>query len=154
MSVASATSISVDETSEALKFVTMTNAAGDTAKIYTFGACITSYIKDGKDSLMVRPDAKMDGSKPISGGVPFCFPQFGPGAMQQHGFARNLEWAVAETTEGDAPSVVLKLVDSEYTRAMWDCRTPSHGRGTAPCRPRSCRARAGTRGVHMSRARS
>ena len=75
-----------DSTSEPLKFVTLTNAAGDTAKLYTFGACITSYIKDGKDALMVRPDALMDGSKPISGGVPFCFPQFGPGAMQQHGF--------------------------------------------------------------------
>merc|ERR1719387_1285902 len=101
--------IAVDETSEPLKFVTMTNAAGDTAKIYTFGACITSYIKDGKDTLMVRPDAKMDGSKPISGGVPFCFPQFGPGAMQQHGFARNLPWTLAEQTDGDEPSVTFKL---------------------------------------------
>ena len=98
---------------------------------------------------MVRPDAKMDGSKPISGGVPFCFPQFGPGEMQQHGFARNLEWEVAETSDGeasarraapaarlksgaafsaaarpagDAPSIVLKLVDNEYTRSM--CAAP------------------------------
>ena len=30
---------------------------------------------NGNDALMVRPDAKMDGSKPISGGIPFCFPQ-------------------------------------------------------------------------------
>lgn len=30
----------------------------------------------------------MDGSKPISGGVPHCFPQFGPGEIQQHGFLR------------------------------------------------------------------
>ena len=43
---------------------------------------------------MVRPDAKMDGSKPISGGIPHCFPQFGPGAIQQHGFARNETWEV------------------------------------------------------------
>jgi len=120
MSVASAESIAVDDASEALKFVTLTNAAGDTAKVYTFGACVTSYIKDGTDALMVRPDALMDGSKPISGGIPFCFPQFGPGAMQQHGFARNLEWEIAEKVDGDAPAVVFKLVDSEYTRAMWD----------------------------------
>lgn len=44
--------------------------------------------------LYVRPDAKLDGSRPIAGGVPLCFPQFGPGEMQQHGFARNLEWEV------------------------------------------------------------
>jgi hypothetical protein len=42
----------------------------------------------------VRPDAVFDKSKPISGGIPHCFPQFGPGVMQQHGFARNLDWEV------------------------------------------------------------
>mmetsp|Transcript_41365 Transcript_41365/g.72652 ORF Transcript_41365/g.72652 Transcript_41365/m.72652 type:complete len:228 (+) Transcript_41365:134-817(+) len=65
---------------------------------------------------MVRPDAKMDGSKPISGGIPHCFPQFGPGAMQQHGFARNLEWEVMEQADD---AVVLRLCESEYTLAMW-----------------------------------
>ena len=34
-------------------------------------------------------------SKPISGGIPHCFPQFGPGEMQQHGFGRNLDWSVS-----------------------------------------------------------
>jgi glucose-6-phosphate 1-epimerase len=42
--------------------------------------------------LFVRPDAVFDRTKPISGGIPLCFPQFGPGKMQQHGFAR---WAAA-----------------------------------------------------------
>lgn len=36
-------------------------------------------------------------SKPISGGIPHCFPQFGPGEMQQHGFGRNLDWMVRST---------------------------------------------------------
>ena len=36
------------------------------------------------------------GSKPISGGLPHCFPQFGPGEIQQHGFARNLDWEVVQ----------------------------------------------------------
>uniref|UniRef100_A0A7S0Q6P5 glucose-6-phosphate 1-epimerase n=1 Tax=Coccolithus braarudii TaxID=221442 RepID=A0A7S0Q6P5_9EUKA len=112
--------IALDEASEALPFVTLTNAAGDSAKVYPFGACVTSYVKGDTDYLMVRPDAVVDGSKPISGGIPFCFPQFGPGAMQQHGFARNLHWEIASQTDGDAPSVVFKLTDNEYTRAMWD----------------------------------
>jgi glucose-6-phosphate 1-epimerase len=66
--------------------------------------------------LMVRPDAKMDGSKPISGGIPHCFPQFGPGAIQQHGFARNLDWDVVEQTDS---KLVLELKESEYTMSMW-----------------------------------
>ena len=52
----------------------------------------------GDEVLYVRPDAVFDKSKPISGGVPHCFPQFGPGKMQQHGFARNLDWAIASTS--------------------------------------------------------
>ncbi len=51
-------------------------------------------------------------------------PQFGPGAMQQHGFARNLDWDIS-TSSADLqpdekdPSVELTLTDNEYTRAMW-----------------------------------
>lgn len=57
-----------------------------------------------------------DGSKPISGGIPHCFPQFGPGAIQQHGFARNLDWEVAEQSES---SVVFRLTENDYTLEMW-----------------------------------
>lgn len=59
---------------------------------------------------------KVDGSKPISGGIPHCFPQFGPGAIQQHGFARNLDWDIVEES---AEKVVFALSESEYTLAMW-----------------------------------
>ena len=50
--------------------------------------------------------------------------QFGPGAMQQHGFARNLDWEIS-TSSADLqpdekdPSVELTLTDNEYTRSMW-----------------------------------
>ncbi|MCI21227.1 glucose-6-phosphate 1-epimerase-like, partial [Trifolium medium] len=56
-----------------------------------------------------------------SGGIPHCFPQFGPGAIQQHGFARNLDWTVgdSENVEGN-PVVTLELKDDSYSRAMWD----------------------------------
>lgn len=112
--------IAVDEKSEPLKFVTLKNSKGDSAKLYHFGACATSYVKGGVESLAVRPDAKMDGSKPISGGIPFCFPQFGPGVIQQHGFARNVDWTLAESTDGDEPSVTFTLEPTDYTKAMWD----------------------------------
>lgn len=88
----------------------------DTAEVYLLGACVTSYKTGGTEWLAVRPDAKLDGSKPISGGLPHCFPQFGPGEIQQHGFGRNLDWKLVG---GDASSCVMELTDNEVTRAMW-----------------------------------
>ena len=78
-----------------LYYVDLQHESGASAKVFVFGADVTSY-KDagGTEFIAVRPDAKMDGSKPISGGLSHCFPQFGPGAIQQHGFARNVDWDV------------------------------------------------------------
>ena len=61
------------------------DGCGSTAVIYPFGGCVTSWRpRGGADRLYVRPDAKFDGSKPISGGIPHCWPQFGPSdSMQQ-----------------------------------------------------------------------
>jgi len=100
-----------------LEYVQLANSNGGSAQIYLFGGCVTSYQKDGTEYIAVRPDAKMDGSKPISGGLSHCWPQFGPGAIQQHGFARNVNWNVAEQSE---TSVTLTLEPSEYTKEMWD----------------------------------
>jgi glucose-6-phosphate 1-epimerase len=50
--------------------------------------------------------------------------QFGPGKMQQHGFARNVEWSVSSTSadlqpdERD-PSIELVLTPSEYSEEMF-----------------------------------
>ena len=46
-----------------------------------------------------------------------CFPQFGPGEIQQHGFARNVNWDVVSV---DDSSCVLQLLPSDYTKEMWD----------------------------------
>lgn len=99
--------------------LTLTSSSGAAAEVYTFGATVTSF-KAPSEVLFVRPDAKFDGSKPISGGLPFCWPQFGPGDIQQHGFARNCDWTVAETSGGASPSVTFELKPSEYTKGMWD----------------------------------
>jgi len=101
---------------DGLEYVKLVN--GDSsADIFLFGGVVTSYKKDGVEYVAVRPDAKMDGSKPISGGLSHCWPQFGPGEIQQHGFARNVNWAITSQTD---TSVVLSLVPTDYTKAMWD----------------------------------
>lgn len=61
--------------------VTLKGTDGSVAEIYPFGGVVTSWVKDGRDVLYVRPDAKFDKSKPISGGIPHCWPQFGPGEL-------------------------------------------------------------------------
>lgn len=102
---------------EGLEYVRLANAAGDTSEIYLLGGVVTSYVSGGRDCIAVRPDAKMDGSKPISGGLSHCWPQFGPGAIQQHGFARNVNWSVKTMTE---TTVELEMAPSDYTKDIWD----------------------------------
>lgn len=108
-----------------LPTVSLKHSCGSSAEVTLFGGCITSWKQaSGDEVLYVRPDAVFDKSKPISGGIPHCFPQFGPGAMQQHGFARNLDWGVGSSAadpnpDEREPSVELVLGDCDYTRAMF-----------------------------------
>ncbi|EYU40191.1 hypothetical protein ABFS82_08G078600 [Erythranthe guttata] len=101
--------------------VTLTSVHGSEAELYLYGGCVTSWKVANKDLLFVRPDAVFNGQKPISGGIPHCFPQFGPGAIQQHGFARNSDWSIvsSENVEGN-PTITLELKDGPYSRSMWD----------------------------------
>jgi glucose-6-phosphate 1-epimerase len=104
----------------------LTHASGSSAEVHLHGATVTSWcLPSGDEVLYLRPDALFTGAKPIAGGVPLCFPVFGPSPeMQQHGFARNLPWEVLRTS-GDVnpdypePSVTLRLSDSAATRSVW-----------------------------------
>ncbi|XP_042389663.1 putative glucose-6-phosphate 1-epimerase [Zingiber officinale] len=121
---ASAQGIKIAEGNGGLPKVSLVSPHGSEAEIYLFGACVTSWkVPSGKDLLFVRPDAVFNGQKPISGGIPHCFPQFGPGPIQQHGFARNMTWSVTDSDniEGD-PVITLELKDDPYSRSMWDFR--------------------------------
>ncbi|KAH9711352.1 glucose-6-phosphate 1-epimerase [Citrus sinensis] len=114
--------VRVTEGEGSLPKVVLTSAGGSEAELYLFGGCVTSWkASNDKDLLFVRPDAVFNWKKPISGGVPHCFPQFGPGPMQQHGFARNMDWSIldSENVEGN-PVITLELKDGPYSRAMWD----------------------------------
>ena len=108
----------LEKDAEGLYYVALEHESGASAKAFVYGADVTSY-KDagGTEWIAVRPDAKMDGSKPISGGLSPCFPQFGPGAIQQHGFARNVDWDIVSTK---GCSVTFRLTPSAYTKDMWD----------------------------------
>jgi glucose-6-phosphate 1-epimerase len=68
--------VAVTEGEGGLPKVVLTHACGSSAEVYLFGACITSWKQpSGDEILYVRPDAVFTGVKPISGGIPHCFPQ-------------------------------------------------------------------------------
>ncbi len=54
-------------------------------QVHLFGGCVTSWKQaSGDEVLYIRPDAKFDGSKPISGGIPHCFPQVAVAAQETY----------------------------------------------------------------------
>lgn len=65
-------------------------ASGASAKIHAVGATVVSFRSSpcGREHLFVSRQAKLDGSKAIRGGIPICFPIFGPpsgeSTMPQH----------------------------------------------------------------------
>lgn len=64
--------------------------------------------------------------------------QFGPGPIQQHGFARNVDWEIAATSadpqpDDRDPEVQLVLTDTDFTRAMWCAGAGAGGVGMGRC---------------------
>lgn len=77
--------------------------------VHHHGAHITSWTDHvGREMIYTSPLAVYNGEKAIRGGVPICFPQFGKrGPLPQHGFARNMPWAVGPRTSGTCLHFVL-----------------------------------------------
>lgn len=78
-------------------------ASGSQCQIHLYGATVLSFTtkttdNDTRNHLFVSKHAKLDGSIPIRGGIPICFPIFGPAPDQidlpQHGFARRNLWTI------------------------------------------------------------
>jgi D-hexose-6-phosphate mutarotase len=102
-----------------------------TASVCLQGGHVMSWRPktEAQPVVWVSPLAKLAPGKSIRGGVPVCWPWFGPHAsgpgFPAHGFARTVPWAVSETrVTGDGATVIaLALTESEQARAMWNERT-------------------------------
>lgn len=79
-----------------LDAVKLTHANGSKAVITLHGAHVVEYIPCGTgDVLFVSEKSEFRSGKAIRGGVPVCFPWFGPapdGKSGSHGFVRNTAW--------------------------------------------------------------
>jgi glucose-6-phosphate 1-epimerase len=108
-----------------LPIVTLTNQHA-TAVISLYGAQLLSYIPKGEADILWMSDKSLfQEGKAIRGGIPICFPWFGPNPEDnkkpQHGFARLSTWTVKNTTATPQGyvSITLQLQDSPATKTLW-----------------------------------
>lgn len=107
-----------------LSCVDLKTARGAAARISLYGGQLVSWrTADRIERLFLSPKALFERGKAIRGGIPIIFPQFGPGPIVTHGFARTLLWTVvgSSVVEGGV-AVTLSLSDSTETRTVWPHR--------------------------------
>ncbi|KAJ1919266.1 hypothetical protein IWQ60_007284 [Tieghemiomyces parasiticus] len=101
--------------------VTVRHPSGSSCEIDKLGATVTSWRVQDRERLFVSRKAVRDGTKPIRGGIPLVFPQFGQGPLMpgQHGFARKLYWTYTGVARDDPTEVLVafELKDSDATRS-------------------------------------
>jgi glucose-6-phosphate 1-epimerase len=97
------------------------------ALISVYAGQVLSFqpANDPNNLMFLSETAYYQPGKAIKGGIPICWPWFGPDpdglGRPAHGFVRNRFWDVvgtAATPDGDA-IVTLGLVDTPETRAIW-----------------------------------
>ena len=105
-----------------IEAIRLNGPRGATAVVSRLGGQVLSWITtDGRERLFLSERAVFDGSTPIRGGIPVCFPQFGGlGDLPKHGFVRTREWTLAgQRSADDYALVTLELGDDAETRALW-----------------------------------
>jgi glucose-6-phosphate 1-epimerase len=96
------------------------------SEISLYGAQIQSFKPIGHDEVLWMSEKSMfTEGKPIRGGIPLCFPWFGPNAenntLPMHGFARLCNWEIEEISDlaNESTKLILCLESNEYTRSIW-----------------------------------
>lgn len=97
------------------------------AEICSYGGQVLSYrpIDEPEDLLFISQQAWFQPGKAIKGGIPVCWPWFGPAAPDSgrgdHGFVRNRHWQLLATEAmiDGATRVRLGIRDDETSRALW-----------------------------------
>jgi D-hexose-6-phosphate mutarotase len=103
----------------------VTTAFGESS-VALQGAHVMTYQPKGQAPLIwLSKLAKFAAGKSIRGGVPVCWPWFGPHANNPqfpgHGFARTVAWQLVSA--GELPDgrvrLAFELIQNEATRAQW-----------------------------------
>ena len=96
------------------------------AEILKLGAHVVSFKPaNGAELLWMSERSKFEVGKAVRGGIPICWPWFGPNpddsSLPAHGLARIMLWNYVGSEEPDDETTVctFSLSDSEETRAKW-----------------------------------
>jgi glucose-6-phosphate 1-epimerase len=97
----------------------MNDGAG--VEFFLHGAHVSRFdASDGGSPIFISSASAFENGKAIRGGVPLCFPWFGPKKDEinapQHGFARTADWELTEVSEKD---VTLALRSTPQTLQVW-----------------------------------
>lgn len=109
--------------------VLILDAPSGTARLHLYGAHLVSWVPTGQDDVLwVSAASRYAPGAAIRGGVPLCFPWFGPhasGTGPAHGFARVSVWHLLEAADlpddahpGGAVAVTLGLTEQDVDAAL------------------------------------
>ncbi|MBL4712417.1 MAG: D-hexose-6-phosphate mutarotase [Gammaproteobacteria bacterium] len=98
------------------------------------GAHILSWIPKGEEEVIwLSEEASFATGKSVRGGVPICWPWFGPynstddasSNFPAHGFARTVNWHVlsTEALANGSTRISFTTLPDEDTKAMWPANT-------------------------------
>lgn len=117
--------ITKHKSEEGLEYLQISNESG-TAIIYLQGAHLTEWNPQGTEPVIwMSKNSLFEEGKAIRGGVPLCWPWFGPQeGRQTHGFARNLIWKFDEHYMPSPSEDILKfsLETSDESLGLWPFR--------------------------------
>ncbi len=117
--------VTISSIVEKFPLITLKFGNNSSAQITTYGAQILSWIDENKrEQLFLGSRLIIEDGTAIRGGIPIIFPQFGPGILPSHGFARNQEWTLTKSgvMNSGEPFVELVLTESEKSLAIWPFR--------------------------------
>ena len=87
------------------------------AQVYDYGAHVWSWSLDGNAVLWTSAESVFDTGRALRGGVPICWPWFGPGRSGDltpaHGFARISEWTLDGRVDRGSAEVLTYVLDPE-----------------------------------------
>lgn len=105
------------------------SAGGAEAHVYLHGAHVTHFQPaGGAPALFMSKESRFENGKAIRGGVPICFPWFGPKAddpkAAMHGLARDRAWKfkTVDSLPDGSVTVVLILKWSAALLDLWPHR--------------------------------
>ena len=96
-----------------------------TARVALHGAHLLEWTPAGQSPVLyLSPQAVYAAGQPIRGGIPVCWPWFGPhpsdSTLPAHGFARVCLWDLASHEEDESGvHLTFTLADSPATRLLW-----------------------------------